>query len=88
LEIGRSGPIALRLEKWGTEGKERSPERTMAANWTDMTRDNSVILTWNMGQARGPCQDPNLILRSLSSKGSGRRYSRATMWMRWKERMA
>lgn len=65
-EVGRLASVTLRVEDLGVAEKEKSPEGPMAVNRTDMARDNSVILTWELEQGRGCPVDPSLMMRGFS----------------------
>jgi hypothetical protein len=59
-------PAILGTEGLRAEEKDRNTVRAMAVNWTDMARDNAMILSWEQGQGRGCRGDPSLMLRGFS----------------------
>lgn len=83
-EAGRPAPVTLRMGGLRATQKERSPERAPAVHWTDIARDSSVTLMWELGQARGCCGDPTLMLRGFHRKREGQNCG-VIIWMRWKE---
>lgn len=65
-EVGRLAPATVRMEDLRATEKERNPERAAAVNWTDVARDNSATLTWELGQGRGRRGDPSLMPRGFN----------------------
>lgn len=63
---GGLAPATLRTEGLRAGEKGCNTERAMAVNWTDMARDNSTTFSRELGQDKGCCGDPSLMLRDFS----------------------
>lgn len=83
-EVGRPALVTLRMGGSRAIEKEVSLERALAVQWTDIARDSSVTLTWELGQPRGCCGDPSLMLRGFHRKREGQNCG-VIIWMKWKE---